>query len=118
MFPDSESIAESAHLVLTGPARRIDAIRHAADQMCTGKIHLHGGLTATECRAMLLELPGVGPSTADYVTMRLLRDPDTLAPIDLALRRAAKQHGVGLDRDRWRPWSSYAMAYLMNTSAP
>jgi len=35
----------------------------------------------------LLALPGIGPWTADYLRLRVTRDPDVLLPGDLAVRR-------------------------------
>ena len=44
--------------------------------------------------AALLALPGIGPWTADYLRLRVTRDPDVLLPTDLAVRRqVARLHG-------------------------
>lgn len=63
----------------------------------------------------LLDLPGIGPWTAQYVAMRALRWPDAWPPGDAALRRALVGRGrdkslADLDAtgERWRPWRSYA----------
>jgi 3-methyladenine DNA glycosylase/8-oxoguanine DNA glycosylase len=56
----------------------------------------------------MLELPGVGPWTAEYVAMRALGDPDAFPATDLVLRRRLGNS----DPDRWRPWRSYAAMHL------
>jgi AraC family transcriptional regulator of adaptative response / DNA-3-methyladenine glycosylase II len=65
----------------------------------------------------LLELPGVGPWTAQYIAMRALHWPDAFPDGDLMLQRAA---GTGrrelLARaEAWRPWRAYATHYLWRT---
>jgi AraC family transcriptional regulator of adaptative response / DNA-3-methyladenine glycosylase II len=69
-------------------------------------------------RAELLELPGIGPWTADYVAMRC-GDRDVLLETDLGVRRGLGRLGrpddaTALRRhaERWRPWRSYAVQHL------
>lgn len=113
LFPTAEAIAEHGSEVLTGPGRRIDAIVGAAKAIATGDLVLHSGRTAAELRRDLLALDGVGPWTADYVTMRLLADPDVLLPSDLVVRRGAALLGVDLTATaRWAPWRSYLTMHL------
>jgi AraC family transcriptional regulator of adaptative response / DNA-3-methyladenine glycosylase II len=65
----------------------------------------------------LLELPGIGPWTAQYIAMRALRWPDAFPDGDLMLLRAA---GTGRKEllaraEAWRPWRAYATHYLWRT---
>ena len=68
----------------------------------------------------LLALPGIGPWTVQYLTMRALGQPDALPESDLGLLRAA-----GCDRpaelltraEAWRPWRSYAAMHLWQSLA-
>ncbi|MEU1208031.1 Ada metal-binding domain-containing protein [Nocardia sp. NPDC005825] len=113
LFPTAEAIAEHGSEVLTGPGRRIEAIVGAAKALASGDLVLHSGRTAAELRRDLLALDGVGPWTADYVTMRLLADPDVLLPSDLVVRRGAALLGVDLTATaRWSPWRSYLTMHL------
>ncbi|MEU6579546.1 Ada metal-binding domain-containing protein [Nocardia sp. NPDC046763] len=113
LFPTAEAIAERGSEVLTGPSRRIEAIVGAAKALATGDLVLHSGRTAGELRRDLLALDGVGPWTADYVTMRLLADPDVLLHSDLIVRRGAGLLGIDLtDTARWSPWRSYLTMHL------
>lgn len=113
LFPTPAAIAEHGADVLTGPAKRIDAIVGAARALAGGELVLHSGRTAAELRRDLLALDGVGPWTADYVTMRLLADPDILLHTDLIVRRGAALLGVDLaDTARWSPWRSYLTMHL------
>jgi AraC family transcriptional regulator of adaptative response / DNA-3-methyladenine glycosylase II len=65
----------------------------------------------------LIELPGIGPWTAQYIAMRALRWPDAFPDGDLMLLRAA---GTGRKEllaraEAWRPWRAYATHYLWRT---
>ena len=69
-------------------------------------------------RAELLELPGIGPWTADYVAMRALGDPDVFLPTDVGVRSAASRLGiddVAGRSEQWRPWRSYALIHLWSS---
>ncbi|MEU1983445.1 Ada metal-binding domain-containing protein [Nocardia sp. NPDC019395] len=113
LFPTSAAIAEHGPEVLTGPVQRVRSITAAAAWLASGDLILHQGRTAAELRRDLLALAGVGPWTADYVTMRLLADPDILLTTDLVVRRGAARHGIDLaDSSRWSPWRSYLSMQL------
>ncbi|MFE3543647.1 DNA-3-methyladenine glycosylase 2 family protein [Nocardia sp. NPDC059177] len=117
LFPTPEAIADKGADVLTGPARRVAAIVAAARAVADGELALHAGRTAADLRRDLLALDGVGPWTADYVTMRLLADPDILLGTDLVVRQGARLAGVDLgDTSRWAPWRSYLSMHLWKTA--
>ncbi|MGQ4598153.1 Ada metal-binding domain-containing protein [Nocardia sp. R6R-6] len=113
LFPTPEVIAERGAEILTGPARRIRAIVAAAEALATGELLLHQGHTAADLRRDLLALDGIGPWSADYMTMRLLADPDVLLSTDLVVRQGAALLGIDLtDTARWAPWRSYLSMHL------
>ncbi|MFD6399452.1 DNA-3-methyladenine glycosylase 2 family protein [Nocardia sp. NPDC060249] len=117
LFPTAEAVAEHGAEVLTGPARRVAAIVSAARALADGELVLHSGRTADDLRRDLLALDGVGPWTADYVTMRSLADPDILLDTDLVVRQGAAQARIDLrDTTRWAPWRSYLSVHLWKTA--
>jgi 3-methyladenine DNA glycosylase/8-oxoguanine DNA glycosylase len=72
-------------------------------------------LTEPAARADLLSLHGIGPWTADLVSLRCARQPDIFLSGDLALRRALGDiSAVAADRiaDAWRPHRSLAVIHL------
>ncbi|AUH44657.1 3-methyladenine DNA glycosylase 2 [Streptomyces sp. CMB-StM0423] len=78
------------------------------------------GLPVEEARRALLALPGIGPWTADYLTVRALQHPDTFAPGDLVARRAlgsATAEQARTIAERWAPWRSYALLQLWAEAA-
>jgi AraC family transcriptional regulator of adaptative response / DNA-3-methyladenine glycosylase II len=117
LFPDAETLAA---VELDGlPAARARAVRALA-------MSVVGGLAIDErqdrdsLRAALLELPGIGPWTVEYVAMRALRDPDAFPASDLALRSALG--GISAAQaerraDAWRPWRAYAAMHLWTAAA-
>ena len=62
----------------------------------------------------LMQLPGIGPWTAQYIAMRALHWPDAFPSGDLMLLRAAKAGKKQLQTraEAWRPWRAYAAHYL------
>jgi AraC family transcriptional regulator of adaptative response / DNA-3-methyladenine glycosylase II len=69
-------------------------------------------------------LPGIGPWTAGYVTMRALADPDAFLPTDLGIKRAAELNGLPTEpvalterSKAWRPWRAYALMHLWHSEA-
>jgi DNA-3-methyladenine glycosylase II len=108
-FPAPEAVADGT---LPGmPAARERALRALAGAVAGG-LRLDPPLDVAATRAALLELPGFGPWTVEYVAMRALRDPDAWPGSDLWLRRAAD----AADAERWRPWRAYAAMVLWQTA--
>ncbi len=62
----------------------------------------------------LMQLPGVGPWTAQYIAMRALHWPDAFPGGDLMLLKAAQSGKKQLQAraEAWRPWRAYAAHYL------
>ncbi|WP_020670463.1 DNA-3-methyladenine glycosylase 2 [Amycolatopsis nigrescens] len=116
LFPSPAAVAEHGRDVLRGPRRRIEAICETADALASGAVEVHVGRDPDELRAELLELPGIGPWTADYVLMRVLGAPDLLLTGDLVLRKGAAELGIEDaltgHAKAWRPWRSYAGMHL------
>jgi 3-methyladenine DNA glycosylase/8-oxoguanine DNA glycosylase len=107
-FPAPEVVADGR---LPGmPAARERALRALAEAVAGG-LRLDPPLDVAATRAALLELPGFGPWTVEYIAMRALRDPDAWPGGDLWLRRAA----APADSERWRPWRAYAAMVLWQT---
>lgn len=125
LFPTPGALASAAADVLTGPRKRITTVRAVAEALAGGNLHVHPGRDESELRRDLEALPGIGPWTANYVSMRVLGAPDVLLTGDLALRRGAAELGLPTEpaalRDhskRWSPWRSYAGMHLWRAATP
>lgn len=115
-FPAPADLAEADGLPM--PASRARAIAGLALAVDVGKVELDTGADRREVVARLLELPGIGPWTAEYVALRGLGDPDAFPATDLGIRQALAALGVDERPDvveRWRPLRSYAAQHLWTT---
>jgi AraC family transcriptional regulator of adaptative response / DNA-3-methyladenine glycosylase II len=75
--------------------------------------------TLDETIAKLVELPGIGPWTAQYIAMRALREPDAFPASDLGLLHALETPAgrptpaqLSARVEAWRPWRAYAALRL------
>jgi len=106
--------AEVAGEELPGmPSARHRALRALARAVLEG-LDLDPPLDLAATRAALLDLPGFGPWTVEYIAMRALRDPDAWPASDLWLRRATD---AGADPERWRPYRAYAAMAIWQPAA-
>jgi AraC family transcriptional regulator of adaptative response / DNA-3-methyladenine glycosylase II len=124
LFPRARALADADPERLPMPASRRRALIGLAQALDEGQVVLGPTADRAEARRQLLELPGIGPWTADYVALRALRDPDAFLPSDLGLRRALER--MGLDgspanairlAESWRPYRAYALMHLWATLA-
>ncbi|MCW2815160.1 MAG: alkA [Nocardioides sp.] len=123
LFPTSAALAEADPETLPMPRARGRALVGLAQALASGAIALDRGTDRDDVRAAMVELPGIGPWTADYVAMRVLAHPDVFLPTDIGVRNALR--GLGHEPadvlarvDDWRPWRSYALMHLWNTLMP
>ena len=123
LFPRPEALiadpaALDAHLRM--PATRKRTVASTAAALAAEAIDFCA--PPPRVRAALLELPGIGPWTADTVVMRALGEPDAFLPGDLGVVQAARRLGLP-DRPRdleahsrtWSPFRAHAVQYLWAT---
>ncbi len=113
VFPSPAALADVDPSLLPMPMRRRATLIELAERIAVGKIVLDAGADRDDVRDALLDVPGIGPWTADYVLLRGLGDPDVFLPGDLGVRKALDLVGASADAaERWRPWRSYALHHL------
>jgi AraC family transcriptional regulator of adaptative response / DNA-3-methyladenine glycosylase II len=117
LFPTPQALAAANldGLGLTGA--RINALKSLALAVVAGRVALDRA--NEEVVASLVELPGIGEWTAQYIALRALGEPDAFLSADLVVRRMAAGGGDALtakELDRraevWRPWRGYAVMHL------
>jgi AraC family transcriptional regulator of adaptative response / DNA-3-methyladenine glycosylase II len=126
LFPDAATLAALDPTTLPMPRTRGRAVVALASALASGAVALDRGPDRDDVRQALVDLPGIGPWTADYVAMRALGHPDVFLPTDVGVRNAlvglghdpAAVPALVADSDRWRPWRSYALMHLWNTLMP
>jgi AraC family transcriptional regulator of adaptative response / DNA-3-methyladenine glycosylase II len=95
--------------------KRAETIYALSRSAADGAVKLDPLSDFATTRAMLQEIPGIGPWTAEYVAMRALGDPDAFPHSDLGLL-----HALNIDKpaklqtvaEKWRPWRAYAALHL------
>ena len=107
------------------PGSRRRALLALTAALASGEVQIGSDADPVRARQALLELPGIGPWTADYVALRALRDPDVFLAADLGVRRALEalgEDGSPRNADRiaetWRPFRAYALMHLWATLSP
>jgi AraC family transcriptional regulator of adaptative response / DNA-3-methyladenine glycosylase II len=117
LAPDAERIAKlrdrdlTALGILPARARSIIAL---AKRMEAG-LALEPGAEPVPTMQALVELPGIGPWTTNYIAMRALRSADVFPKEDIVIRKqlggvtAAEAERMS---ESFRPWRSYATMYL------
>jgi AraC family transcriptional regulator, regulatory protein of adaptative response / DNA-3-methyladenine glycosylase II len=114
-WPEPAAVAEYAPRVAM-PRSRQRALAAMAGALAGG-LQLDAGADPAQARAALLELPGIGPWTAEYVAMRALGDPDAWLPTDIGVRHGLARLGAPLDAaDAWRPFRAHAVVRLWASS--
>ncbi|WP_099024507.1 DNA-3-methyladenine glycosylase 2 family protein [Mycolicibacterium palauense] len=118
-FPEIGELADADLAELGMPGSRRRTLRALITALARGDIVLGAGTDWARARTQLLEIPGVGPWTAEMIGLRGLGDPDAFPVTDLGVRTAARRLGLPADireltehSARWRPWRSYATQYL------
>ncbi|MFJ4169163.1 AlkA N-terminal domain-containing protein [Paenarthrobacter sp. NPDC089714] len=126
LFPTAAEIAENGRELLRGPQRRIESVISAASAMADGSLDFGYGDDEPVLARKLLPLPGVGPWTVGYVSMRVLGAPDVFLGNDAAVRNGLKvlppgsrAAGSELSPDfrEVSPWRSYAVMHLWRAAA-
>jgi AraC family transcriptional regulator of adaptative response / DNA-3-methyladenine glycosylase II len=115
LFPTAEILADARLESLDLTKKQAEPIRALACGVCEGQISFEGVVDSDAFITRLRETLGIDESTAQYVTMRTLGEPDALPIGDLSLLRT-----LGLKTSQelekraqaWRPWRSYASMYL------
>ncbi|HEV2268830.1 MAG TPA: AlkA N-terminal domain-containing protein [Steroidobacteraceae bacterium] len=117
LFPTPQALAAANldGLGLTGA--RITALKALAAAVADGRVAFDR--PAEEVVASLVELPGFGEWTAQYIALRALGEPDAFLVADLVVRRMAAGGGAPLTAkelqrraEAWRPWRGYAVMHL------
>jgi AraC family transcriptional regulator of adaptative response / DNA-3-methyladenine glycosylase II len=113
-FPRPAVVAAADPADLPMPAARARTVVSIAARMAAGELVLDAGTDRAATRAALLEVEGVGPWTAGYLSMRATGDPDVFLASDLGVRHALA--ALELDPTAagpgFAPWRSYLTHHL------
>ncbi|HET7066095.1 MAG TPA: AlkA N-terminal domain-containing protein [Nocardioides sp.] len=120
LFPTAARLAEVDPASLPMPGARGRALVAVCRALAEGDLSLDRGADRDDVRRRLLEIPGIGAWTADYIALRALGHPDVFLPTDIGIRDALRLLGRDPSEaadlaEGWRPWRSYAQVQLWQT---
>ncbi len=127
IFPSAERLMRARFSNIGLVRSRADTIRRAASAVVGGDLIFDVAQEPEEFCKSLTAIKGVGDWTAQYVAMRVLKNPDAFPSTDLGLLKAlgsiANQTGKVTPTDLlrrgevWRPWRAYAALLLWSSLA-
>jgi AraC family transcriptional regulator of adaptative response / DNA-3-methyladenine glycosylase II len=123
IFPTPDRIAQANLLGM--PAARARALSSVAAAASANPNFFSPSQTLEDAIAKLRSIRGIGEWTAQYIAMRVLREPDAFPATDIGLLRAlARSEGgrpstaeVVARAEAWRPWRAYAAQHLWTVDA-
>jgi AraC family transcriptional regulator, regulatory protein of adaptative response / DNA-3-methyladenine glycosylase II len=122
LFPSAEQLADTNLDGLGLTSARTATLRRLAKLVADGSLDLSDSADRGSTLDTLLGIKGIGPWTAAYVAMRVLRDPDAFPSGDLGVRLGFEALGLSSKladivehAERWRPWRAYAVMHLWNS---
>jgi AraC family transcriptional regulator of adaptative response / DNA-3-methyladenine glycosylase II len=111
LFPAAEVLARSELSAVKTTRFRRKAIRAFSRRVLSGAMCLAESQDPIVFRKALLETKGLGPWSAEYISLRAMGDTDAFPRTDLILKRVLELHPK-LDLECIKPWRSYAAIYL------
>jgi AraC family transcriptional regulator of adaptative response / DNA-3-methyladenine glycosylase II len=120
LFPAPQKLLRARLENLGIVGARAQTIRSLSRAIIDGELSFDSAERAETLRSSLLAIKGIGKWTAEYVAMRVLKDPDAFPASDLGLLRAfdragverMKPAGLAARAEAWRPWRAYAALLL------
>jgi AraC family transcriptional regulator, regulatory protein of adaptative response / DNA-3-methyladenine glycosylase II len=125
VFPQPARLADADLASLGMPRARAAAISSLAAAVAADARFFDPARGLDAAVERLRALPGIGEWTAQYIAMRVLREPDAFPAGDVGLQRATA--GTATQRptpaallaraEAWRPWRAYAALHLWTSLA-
>ena len=116
LFPSPKQIAESDLKALKTTSIRKQTLIEFSKAVLEKRISLEPTQDVNEFIKKVLTIKGIGPWTAQYMALKVLRDTDIFPKSDLILARALKIHSP--ERiDSMSPWRGYVAALFWRVYA-
>ncbi|MBW2191754.1 MAG: helix-turn-helix domain-containing protein [Deltaproteobacteria bacterium] len=122
VFPTPHALS-TAHLEAVGVAkRRSRSIQALAKAVHEGALRLDGAPSLDAAVEGLRSIVDLSVTTAEYIAMRVYREPDAFPSNSRWLRKAISNNGAPVSvseleshADGWRPWRAYAAMHLWDS---
>jgi AraC family transcriptional regulator of adaptative response / DNA-3-methyladenine glycosylase II len=123
VFPDAQTLSKLDPMHLPMPGKRAQAIRELARRIHAREIRFDEA-DENDFIESLISIPGIGPWTAQYISLRARGNPDAFLHGDLVIRKVAlqlldieKESDLIAYAEQWRPWRGYAGMHLWRYAA-
>jgi len=119
VFPGPALVKDRQVAELGMPGRRGRAVAKLAELVHNGSLVVDETQDYDELQRTLQDIEGIGPWTANYVRMRVLKDVDAFPDNDWVVLKQLQCSAAQARRQAqaWRPWRAYALMYLWYASA-
>jgi len=127
IFPTAERLERARMNKLGIVSSRAETIRRVAAAAASGELSFDVAQEPGDFCEYLTSIKGVGDWTAQYVAMRVLKNPDAIPSTDLGLLKGlgaiddkdgqAKPTELLRRAEAWRPWRAYAALLLWSSLA-
>lgn len=118
-FPTPAALSSARLEALGVPKRRARSVQALAKAVHEGALRLDGAASLDAAVEGLRSIADVSTTTAQYVAMRVYREPDAFPSNNPWLRQAMSMNGAPLSSteleshaESWRPWRAYGAMYL------
>jgi AraC family transcriptional regulator of adaptative response / DNA-3-methyladenine glycosylase II len=118
VFPSAERLRRARFNRVGLVRSRAATIRDVALATCSGELSFDPAQDPDEFCQRFKSIRGVGEWTAQYVAMRVLKNPDAFPATDLGLLKSLEPHRrvkpgeLEQRAEAWRPWRAYAALLL------
>ncbi len=122
VFPSPYALSGARLEAVGVPKRRSRSIQALAKAVHEGGIRLDGTPSLDAAIEGLRSIADLSATTAQYIAMRVYREPDAFPTSNPWLRKALSHNGTPISAvelesraESWRPWRAYAAMYLWDS---
>ena len=117
-FPQPAQLVTADVSAIGMPGKRGGAVRALAAAVLDDQLELTNVVPAVEQFAALCELPGIGPWTAGYISMRIAGDANAFPRADWVILKQLGMTAGAAERYSlaWQPFRAYALMYIWQAS--
>lgn len=122
LFPTPHALSHAKLEAVGVPKRRSRSIQALANAVHESALRLDGTPSLDAAVEGLREIPDLGQTTAQYIAMRVYREPNAFPHDNPWLRKALSHDGTPISMHdletrsaAWQPWRAYASMYLWDS---
>lgn len=122
VFPTPHALSTARLEAVGVPKRRSRSIQALAKAVHEGALRLDGTPSLDAATQGLRSIADLGATTAEYIAMRVYREPDAFPSNNPWLRKALSDNDTPISAqefearaESWRPWRAYAAMYLWDS---